>query len=59
MAPFSANDLRLAERIAGLRAEGRIVVELLPGELRSEGPLCDTQLVEDNGQWVVQAINRE
>ncbi len=57
MAPYSANCPRLAARIAELRAEGKIVVELLPGESRSEGPSCDKRLVENNGQWIIQAIN--
>lgn len=57
MAPYSAKCPRLAARIAELRAEGKVVVELLPGESRSEGPLCDKRLVENNGQWIIQAIN--
>ena len=57
MAPYSGTDAQLAARIAQLRAEGKVVVELLPGESRSEGPLCDRQLVESNGQWIIQAIN--
>jgi ATP phosphoribosyltransferase regulatory subunit len=57
MAPYSGTGAQLAARIAELRAEGNVVVELLPGESRSEGPLCDRQLVESNGQWIIQAIN--
>lgn len=57
MAPYSGTDAQLAARIAELRAQGNVVVELLPGESRSEGPLCDRQLVESNGQWIIQAIN--
>jgi ATP phosphoribosyltransferase regulatory subunit len=44
--------------IAALRAQGEIVVELLPGEQSSEGPRCDRQLVERDGQWLIEAINR-
>ncbi len=57
MAPYSGTDAQLAARIGELRTEGNVVVELLPGEARSEGPLCDRQLVESNGQWIIQAIN--
>ena len=44
--------------VAALRAHGEIVVELLPGELSSEGPPCDRQLVECQGRWLIEAINR-
>lgn len=57
LAPHSGNNAELAARIAELRAEGKVVVELLPGETRSEGPLCDKRLVENNGYWIIQAIN--
>ena len=57
IAPYSESCAKLAARIAELRAEGKIVVELLPGESRSEGPLCDKQLIESDGQWIIQAIN--
>lgn len=56
LAPHSAANAALAKRVAALRAQGEIVVEQLPGELRSEGPLCDRQLSEVNGQWTIQAI---
>ena len=46
----------LAKAVASLRAQGEVVVELLPGELASEGPLCDRQLVESNGQWIIQVM---
>lgn len=58
LAPQAASNAALASRIAALRAQGEIVVELLPGEVGSEGPLCDRQLVEANGQWSLEAINR-
>jgi ATP phosphoribosyltransferase regulatory subunit len=57
LAPYAAKDADLAARIAELRAAGSIVVELLPGESGSEGPLCDKRLVEENGHWIIQAIN--
>ena len=59
LAPYSAKNSALADRIAALRAQGEVVVELLPGESGSEGPLCDRRLVENNGQWVTQVINRD
>ncbi len=59
LAPYAANSVQLTERIAELRAEGRVVVELLPGESRCEGPVCDQKLVEQDGQWIIQAINRD
>ncbi len=57
LSPYSGNNAELAARIAELRAEGKVVVELLPGETCSEGPLCDERLVENNGYWIIQAIN--
>jgi ATP phosphoribosyltransferase regulatory subunit len=36
----------LAAAIAVLRAQGEVVVELLPDEKSSDGPLCDRQLVD-------------
>ncbi len=57
LTPHSGNNAELAARIAELRAEGNVVVELLPGETRSEGPLCDKRLVENNGYWIIQEIN--
>jgi ATP phosphoribosyltransferase regulatory subunit len=56
LAPCSANRATLAAAIAALRAQGEVVVELLPAETRSEGPLCDRQLVERDGQWLIEAI---
>ncbi len=47
----------LKAKISALRAQGEIVVELLPGESLNEGPVCDRQLVESKGQWIIQALN--
>ena len=55
VAPYAANDSALTEAMASLRAQGEIVVELLPGETEVEGLLCDRQLVERGGQWIVEA----
>ena len=57
LAPHAAKDEALAMRIAALRAAGSVVVELLPGETRVEGPLCDRRLALENGHWIIQAIN--
>jgi ATP phosphoribosyltransferase regulatory subunit len=57
VAPYSASDPALANRITELREQGEIVVELLPGESLSEGPWCDRRLVDCNGLWITQAIN--
>ena len=58
LAPCSAADEALATLLAVLRQKGQIVVEMLPGETRSEGPLCDRQLRERDGQWLIEPINR-
>ncbi|MFZ4536011.1 ATP phosphoribosyltransferase regulatory subunit [Propionivibrio sp.] len=59
LAPYSAADPALAARVAILREQGEVVVELLPGETHSEGPLCDRRLVEYNEQWITQTIIRD
>ena len=56
LAPAAAAQTTLAAAIAALRAQGEIVVERLPAETCSEGPRCDRQLVERDGQWLVEAI---
>jgi ATP phosphoribosyltransferase regulatory subunit len=55
LAPYAAKDRTLAARIAELRAEGNIVIELLPGETLSEGLSCDRRLAQENGHWIIQA----
>jgi len=59
LAPYAAGSSALAAAIAVLRAQGEVVVELLPDEKSSDGPLCDRQLVDHDGQWVIKAINRD
>ena len=59
LAPCSLASAALGDIIASLRAQGEVVVELLPDEMGSDGPLCDRQLVERNGQWLIEAINRD
>jgi ATP phosphoribosyltransferase regulatory subunit len=63
LAPYCASgtaaDRSLAARVDELRAQGEVVVELLPGMTGSEGPWCDRRLVENKGQWITQAINKD
>ncbi|MEI7613474.1 MAG: ATP phosphoribosyltransferase regulatory subunit [Betaproteobacteria bacterium] len=57
LSPYAASLPVLSARVKELREQGEVVVELLPGETSSEGPLCDRQLVESNGQWIIKALN--
>lgn len=59
LVPYAAGDRVLAAAIAALRDRGEVVVELLPDEVGSEGPLCDRRLVERDGQWLLELINRD
>ncbi len=55
-APWN-DDLALRTAIAGLRAHGETVVCVLPGhDSEIDEFNCDRELVEQNGQWSVQAI---
>jgi len=47
----------LVARVEALRAQGEVVVQLLPGESLCEGPRCDRCLVEIAGQWIIQDLN--
>ncbi|NCN96562.1 MAG: ATP phosphoribosyltransferase regulatory subunit, partial [Rhodoferax sp.] len=52
------DDVRLSAALAALRAQGEIVVCVLPGHEREVDEfLCDRELIEVAGQWVVQAMN--
>ncbi len=57
LAPYAGNEPALAAQIDALRERGEIVVELLPGEAGSEGPVCNRRLLECNGQWIIQQLN--
>ncbi len=57
IAPYAAGDLALTQAIASLREQGEIVVELLPGETCIEGLLCDRQLLERGGRWILEVFN--
>lgn len=58
LAPHADNG-QLAQHVAALRAQGEIVVELLPGETACEGPPCDRKLARVGGQWIIEAINED
>jgi ATP phosphoribosyltransferase regulatory subunit len=58
LAPYAGENDALTGAIADLRRRGEVVVELLPGETGCEGPACGRRLVEDQGRWFIQAINR-
>lgn len=57
LSPYSATNPALAAVVKELRQQGEVVVELLPGEASNEGPVCNRRLVNNDGQWVIQAIN--
>lgn len=59
LAASAAHDKVLAAHIAGLREQGEVVVELLPGEMACEGPVCDRKLAQVGGQWIIEAIQED
>jgi ATP phosphoribosyltransferase regulatory subunit len=59
LAPHIAGDGELVAQIAALRAQGEIVVELLPGETACEGPFCDRKLAHVGGHWIIEAIQED
>lgn len=59
LAPHAGHDRALAGCIAALRAQGEIVVELLPGETACEGPRCDRKLVQVGEHWIIEAIQED
>lgn len=49
-------DAALREAIAALRARGETVIEILPGhEHEDQEPVCDRELVHEDGRWTVRA----
>lgn len=47
----------LRAAISALRAQGEIVVSVLPGQgLDTDGLQCDRELIEVQGQWVLQSL---
>jgi ATP phosphoribosyltransferase regulatory subunit len=59
LAPHAGADRELAAHIAALRAQGEIVVELLPGEAACEGPFCDRKLARVGEHWIIEAIQED
>ncbi|WP_428825147.1 ATP phosphoribosyltransferase regulatory subunit [Azonexus sp. IMCC34842] len=59
LASYAGHDKLLAAHIAALRAQGEVVVELLPGETACEGPVCDRKLALVGGQWIIEAIQED
>jgi ATP phosphoribosyltransferase regulatory subunit len=59
LAPHAGHDRELAARIAALRNQGEVVVELLPGETACEGPFCDRKLAQVGEHWIIEAINED
>jgi ATP phosphoribosyltransferase regulatory subunit len=59
LAPHAGHDARLAAHVAALREQGEIVVELLPGEMACEGPLCDRKLALVGEHWIIEAIQED
>lgn len=53
-APLAPADAALANRIAGLRAAGEVVVEQLPGETAVDGIRIDRRLHLRDGAWVLE-----
>ena len=54
----AAGDKGLSQMVAQLRADGEIVVQLLPGEAaRHDEFVFDRQLITRDDQWVVQPIS--
>lgn len=53
LAPWCPSDDALNEIIAKLRADGTVVVVVLPGENGQEGIRCDRKLIHRNGRWEI------
>jgi ATP phosphoribosyltransferase regulatory subunit len=54
LAPWS-NDVSLTEEISKLRAQGEVVIQLLPGHEQDGDEFhCDRELVEQKGTWVLK-----
>jgi ATP phosphoribosyltransferase regulatory subunit len=59
LAPNAGHDAKLAAHIAALREQGEVVVELLPGEIACEGPVCDRKLAQVGEHWIIEAIQED
>ena len=52
------NDAALIAKIEALRAEGLVVIQVLPhSQVSAEELNCDTQLVLRDGEWRIEALN--
>ncbi len=51
-----SSDRRLAEQVKRLRGQGQVVVYQLPDDVSVRQLACDRQLVERDGEWVVESI---
>ena len=59
LAPHAGHDKRLDAHVASLREHGEIVVQLLPGEVACEGPICDRKLALIGEHWIIEAIQED
>lgn len=57
LSPWALGDAALADKVAALRGQGEVVVELLPGQEDNDGLLCDRRLVKQSGEWIIQVID--
>ena len=57
LSPWALDNAALTDKVAALRAQGEVVVELLPGQEENDGLLCDRRLVEQSGEWIIQVID--
>ncbi len=57
LAPAVKSDLRLARKIAALRARGVVVIEELPGHEKSRSELgCTRRLAKKDGAWMILPV---
>jgi ATP phosphoribosyltransferase regulatory subunit len=54
LAPWASHQA-LGKKIAELRAQGEVVIQLLPGHVQDGDEFsCDRELVEQKGEWIVK-----
>ncbi len=59
LSPAPNSDVKLAKKIAALRASGEVVIEELPGHEKFRAELgCTRRLAKKAGAWTVQPIKR-
>jgi hypothetical protein len=59
LAPYAAECGAWRRRSRRLRAQGEIVVELLPARRAAKGRCATVNWSNVDGQWVIEAINRD